>query len=188
MHSFSPLTIGKGVDSLKQGKIIAYPTESVFGLGCDPCNIAALEALLFLKQRSPSKGMILIASSIDQIERYIDFTSLPKEQWLHIQSTWPGPHTWVFPVSQDTPLLIQGPNHTIALRVTQHPVAVALCSAFGGAIVSTSANISNLEPLRDGAKVFAQFGDKIAGVIAGSVGDLPKPTTVQNALTLEVYR
>lgn len=185
---YRPLSFLQGAAELKKGKLIAYPTEAVFGLGCDPQNAAALNTLLNIKQRASSKGLILIASTLEQITPYIDLNPISPETWTHIQSTWPGPYTWVFPASKQASSLIQGPGFTVAMRITAHPDAFALCEAFGGAIVSTSANIATQPPLKDGQAVFDQFGDQIAGVLMGDVGGADKPTTVTNAITGEVYR
>jgi L-threonylcarbamoyladenylate synthase len=185
---FLPFTIEHAADALKQGKVLAYPTEAVFGLGCDPSNELALKALLEIKQRAKNKGMILIASNIAQVLPYINLAQVPKEKWEQIQQIWPGPFTFVFPVSTRVHALVKGQYETVAVRVTAHPVARDLCEAFGGALVSTSANVSNDEPLKEGEKVFELFGTSIAGVVEGIVGGLLKPTTITNAITGEVYR
>jgi L-threonylcarbamoyladenylate synthase len=185
---FLPLNIQQAVDELKQGKIIAYPTEAVFGLGCDPNNENALIALLEIKRRAKNKGMILIASSIAQIIPFIELASVPPEKWQTIQQIWPGAYTFVFPVSQQVHALVKGQYETVAVRVTAHPVAKSLCEVFGGALVSTSANISNDEPCRYGQSVFEIFGTSIAGVVDGKVGGALKPTPIQNAITGEIYR
>ncbi|MBI2791498.1 MAG: threonylcarbamoyl-AMP synthase [Gammaproteobacteria bacterium] len=185
---FSPFTLEQAADALKQGKVIAYPTEAVFGLGCDPNNEKALIALLEVKQRAKNKGMILIASSIAQVLPYIELSQVPKDRWEQIQQYWPGPYTFVFPVSQQVHALVKGQYETVAVRVTAHPVACALCEVFGGALVSTSANISNDEPCRYGQSVFEIFGTSIAGVVEGEVGGALKPTSIQSAVTGEIYR
>ena len=181
-------SVAQGASSLKQGKVIAYPTEAVYGLGCCPRNEKALSDLLHIKQRVPNKGMILIASEIAQILPFIDLSSVPEEKWQKIQKRWPGPYTFVFPASAEVHSLVKGQYTTVAVRVTAHTVAKQLCEAFGGAVVSTSANISQDAPLRTAQAVFDLFGQHIAGVVEGSVGDLSKPTSIQNAVTDEIYR
>ncbi len=185
---YVPFNIEQGVHALKQGKIIAYPTEAVFGLGCDPQNEKALLALLELKKRTPNKGMILIASDVEQIIPYIDISQVPKDKWKAIQQSWPGPFTFVFPATKAVHALVKGQYTTVAVRVTAHMVAKHLCEAFGGAIVSTSANISQDSPLRTAQAVYDLFAKNIAGVVAGNVGELLKPTSIQNAVTDEIYR
>ncbi len=178
----------EGAAYLKQGQIIAYPTEAVFGLGCCPFNESALSDLVALKARSPQKGMILIASSLRQILPFIDLSKVPEENLQKIILTWPGPYTWVFPVSNQVSSLIKGKFETVAVRVTAHPIAKALCEAFGGALVSTSANISAQEPVKTAQEASDLFQDMIAGIVQGEVGDSLKPTTITDAITWQIYR
>ncbi len=185
---YIPLRIEQGVNALKQGKIIAYPTEAVFGLGCDPQNEQALMALLELKKRTSNKGMILIASALEQIIPYIDVSQVPKDKWEAIQHSWPGPFTFVFPATKVVHPSVKGQFTTVAVRVTAHPLAKQLCEAFGGAIISTSANVAACDPLKDAQAVYDLFGQSIAGVVEGKVGDALKPTQIQDAITGEIYR
>ena len=180
------LDLKLAVDALRKGGIIAYPTEAVFGLGCDPFNPAAVERLLALKQRSDSKGFILIASSWPQLE------ALTAPIASHLLRTalmsWPGPATWVFPADAQLPPLLKGQHDSIALRVTAHTVASALCRQFGKPLISTSANISGQPPARTAAEVYAQFGDLVDYIIDAQVGDAQKPTTIKDVLTGVVLR
>lgn len=182
------LTPGQGAHLLKQSEIIAYPTEAVFGLGCDPCSEKALKGLLSLKMRDWEKGLILIASDVMQLVPYLDFTKLSAQRWQEVLSTWPGPYTWVIPAQESVSSLLRGKYSSIAVRVTAHPVPRALCEAFQGAIVSTSANVSDMAPCKDAEDVKACFEGRIAGVVGGKVGELLGPTTIQDALTGQLYR
>lgn len=182
------LTIEEAVALLKQEQIIAYPTEAVFGLGCCPRSEKALQRILEIKKRAPSKGMILIAASMAQLEEYVDFSKISSQSIQEILATWPGPFTWVFPVKNNVRPEITGEFKTVAVRVTAHPVAKALCEGYGGAIISTSANISQTEPFREGAQVWQAFSGEIAGVVNGEVGGLAQPTTIRDAITGKQYR
>lgn len=182
------LTLTQAVALLSQGKVIAYPTEAVFGLGCDPKNEQALENLIQLKGRSVHKGFILIASHIDQVLPYINLSQVSEMMWQQIQKSWPGSYTWVFPARSAVLPLVKGAQQSVALRVTAHPVARALCDAFGGMIVSTSANTSDQPPLQKAQAVWAQFGDNIAGILPGEVNPLLKPSRIQDAVSAKVYR
>ena len=102
------LTLSECNDRLKNGDVIAYPTEAVFGLGCDPNSEAAVLTLLKLKQRSIDKGLILIASHYQQLLPYIDDSSLNKEQKQLAFTSWPGPVTWIFPKNRTTPYFLTG--------------------------------------------------------------------------------
>ena len=175
----------KVIDILKQGGVIAYPTEAVYGLGCDPFNEAAVEKILAIKARPRHKGVILIAASVSQIVPLIDVSEgcLAKAQ-----ATWPGPVTWLFPAAKTVPEWIRGEHASVALRVTDHPIAKAICQQFGGPIVSTSANLSGEVPLREYAEVEKLFASKVDFVVPGAVGDLDKPTVIRDVQTGSVVR
>jgi len=168
----------------KQG-VIAYPTESVFGLGCDPDSDIAIQKILDLKQRPAHKGLILIAANIEQLENYADFSSLSPEQMDTIKATWPGPFTWVVPVQDSLSKLVSGDFNSIAVRVTQHPVVQALCTAYGKPIISTSANLSGKEACTSSLQVQQMFEDHplLDYVIEQPVSGLDNPSQIHDALT-----
>lgn len=177
--------INHAVQHLKQGHIIAYPTEAVFGLGCDPFNEQAVHSLLKLKNRESSKGFILIVSNWEQINPLIK--PIPEQKLIEIKKTWPGPITWVFPASKNVPSWITGENQTIALRMTSHPIAKSLCDEFQKAIVSTSANTASNPPARTIAEVKEYF-ENIDYILTGKLGNLSGPTPIRDALTGTWYR
>ena len=173
---------------LRSGGVIAYPTEAVWGLGCDPRDEAATLRLLALKQREVAKGLILIAAAEAQLASFTDFESLSESQRATVRATWPGPNTWIVPASTDAPRWITGEHDGIAVRVTAHPGVIALCVAFGGAIVSTSAN-------RAGMPVAAAFDDLDPAVVAGvdavlegDTGGLERPSAIRDARSGAVLR
>lgn len=175
-------------EQIRRGGVVAYPTESVFGLGCDPHDAAAVARVFALKQRDPGQGFLLIGADLAQVARYIDVAQVPAEVRARIESGWPGPSTWIFPASSEVPPWISGRHTGIAVRVTAHGPAAALCRAFGGALVSTSANPHGLPPARTAAEVEAYFPGQLAAVLDAPVGTLAQPTTIRNALTGEVVR
>lgn len=124
---------------LQRGGVIAYATEAIWGLGCDPASQQAVERLLQIKQRPLSKGLILIAANSKQLENWTELSALQSAQ---VQQSWPGHITWVLPASKHCPQWLTGGRDSIAVRVTAKPQVSALCEQFGGAIVSTSANLS----------------------------------------------
>ncbi len=134
------LSIDEAAPLLQRGGLLAYPTEAVWGLGCDPDNEAAVLRLLQLKQRPVEKGLILVAAHLDPLRRWLDLPALPPERLARVAASWPGPHTWVMPAAAGAPAWITGGRDSIAVRISAHPVVVALCEAFGGVVVSTSAN------------------------------------------------
>ncbi len=170
----------------KQGGILAYPTEAVWGLGCDPFNVYALQRLVMLKQRSPSKGLILVAASLEQLEPWL--TEITPAQRATLAASWPGPRTWLVDDNGFSPALIRGSYTQVALRVTDHPLVVALCQAFGGPLVSTSANVAGQEPLLTSAAVKATFGAEIDFILEGELSGLSKPTSITCLTTGEILR
>lgn len=175
------------VEQLGEQRVVAYPTEAVFGLGCDPDSQSAVEALLELKQRSWEKGLILIAANYEQLLPYIDDTRLTTSQKQHIFSFWPGPVTWVIPVRNTTPKWLTGRFDSIAVRVSDHSQVRELCLAFGKPLVSTSANLSGLNPCRTEQDVRQQFGDTFP-VLSGQVGGRENPSEIRDALTGKLFR
>ena len=167
---------------IKQGGVVAYATEYCFGLGCDPLNRAAVLRLLRIKRRAPDKGLILIAADIDQLDSYVDNIPAP------VLATWPGPHTWLLAPREGVPGWITGDHPRIAVRVTAHPQAAALCQAAGMAIVSTSANRTGSKPARSYRETLRRFKGEVDFVLPGIVGDSPAPTPIRDAVTRELIR
>ncbi|RCU45377.1 hypothetical protein DU002_15055 [Corallincola holothuriorum] len=176
------------VEALKQGELIAYPTEAVFGLGCDPNNEQALTKLLALKQRPAEKGLILIAADYSQLLPYIDDTALTPERRAEVFACWPGPVTWTLPKSSTCPALVSGLFDSVAVRVSAHPVVTALCVEFGGAIVSTSANLAGQEPARTASALAPEVLLDVAVVIDEAVGGNAAPSEIRNGLTGQILR
>ncbi|AXR35353.1 TPA: L-threonylcarbamoyladenylate synthase type 1 TsaC [Salmonella enterica subsp. enterica serovar Aberdeen] len=179
--------IAAAVDLLNKENVIAYPTEAVFGVGCDPDSETAVTRLLALKQRPVDKGLILIAASFEQLKPYIDDSILTAAQRKAVFDCWPGPVTFVFPAPATTPRWLTGRFDSLAVRVTNHPLVVALCNAYGKPLVSTSANLSGLPPCRTVEEVRAQFGDDFP-VVEGATGGRLNPSEIRDALTGELFR
>ena len=178
--------IRRAAASLHQGGIVAYPTEAVWGLGCDPKNHGAVQNLLALKRRDPRKGLILIAADIAMFAPYLhDLKPALIEQ---LQAGWPGAITWLIPNNHYASPWISGGHDTLALRVTAHPVAAALSRAFGGPLVSTSANPQGLPPAKSLMKVKAYFGNTLDAYTPGSIGNAATPSEIRNLVTGEVIR
>jgi L-threonylcarbamoyladenylate synthase len=171
---------------IRQGGIVAYPTEAVYGLGCDPLNADAVLRLLALKQRSMDKGIILIASTIKQIEPFILPLTTQHKQLL--DKTWPGPITWLLPAQPSAPQWITGKHDQIALRVIAHPLAKALCETVGHAIVSTSANISQRPPAKTPLAIRRYFHNALDYILTGPLGNLDKPTEIRDLITGDSIR
>lgn len=161
------------------GGVIAYPTEAVYGLGCDPLNAEAVSRLLAIKQRPMHKGLILIASRMEQLSRFVEWD----DAWLgEVQASWPGPNTWLLPAREGLPVWINGGKSTVACRVTAHPLAAALCAATDSALISTSANQAGQQPAKSALQAQLRcYG--VDHIVHGALGKLDKPTSIRDALT-----
>jgi L-threonylcarbamoyladenylate synthase len=178
----------QAVSALRKGGVVAYPTEAVWGLGCDPRDAPAFARVFALKRRPPDQGVLLIAADFAQLEPYIDLNTTPAAALERAQADWPGPSTWIFPRAVDVPAWIAGTHAGIAVRVTAHEPAAALCLAFGGALVSTSANRHGEAPARNAGEVRAMFGERIDAILNGPTGGLERPTPIRDAIAGTVVR
>ena len=172
--------------TLIDGGIIAYPTEAVYGLGCDPMNETAVMHLLAIKHRSVDKGLILIAATPQQLANYIDISQL--KHYPDVLESWPGPHTWLFPCYPEVPIWIRGQHKKLAVRVTAHSTAAQLCLAFGGAIISTSANIAKQAPAKNIQQVREQFNTQLDYILTGETNNLNETTPIRDAQTGQKIR
>ncbi|MEE3664832.1 L-threonylcarbamoyladenylate synthase type 1 TsaC [Brenneria sp. g21c3] len=175
------------LQALLNEEVIAYPTEAVFGLGCDPDSELAVSRLLALKQRPWQKGLILIAADYRQLEPYIDDSVLSESQKEMMFSRWPGPVTWVIPTRPTTPKWLTGQFDSLAVRVSAHPLVKKLCLGYGKPLVSTSANLSGQPPCRSAQEVYQQFGEGFP-VLRGDVGGRVNPSEIRDVLTGELLR
>ncbi len=160
---------------LAHGGLVAYPTESCYGLGCDPANRAAVKRLLKLKQRPQHKGLILIASSYGQVARYL--APLSAEQQNKLREAGRQAITYLMPVRKFSPRWLRGAHDTLAVRLTAHPDARQLCRGVKSALVSTSANRSGMHPAKTYAECQRMFGKKV-WVLPGRVGKRRQPSTI----------
>jgi L-threonylcarbamoyladenylate synthase len=168
------------------GGLIAYPTEAVFGLGCDPRDHQAVRRVLAAKRRPEHKGLILIGAGFDHLAPYV--SPLAPERMAEIDASWPGPNTWLLPVHPDTPRWLCGHHETLAVRVTAHPIAAALCRAWGGALVSTSANLAGRPPARTALQVRMRLGGAVDLIVPGACGPRARPSTIRDGHSGAVVR
>lgn len=174
------------VTTLHAGGIVACPTEAVYGLSCDPLNADAVHALLALKHRPVDKGLILVASDFHQLEPYLG--RLARTARDRALQSWPGPHTWLWPARDATPVWLTGNHDTLAVRITAHPLMAALCNAFGGALVSTSANLAGQRPARTALEVRCRLQGRIDCILHGHTGGAERPSTIRDARSNQLLR
>lgn len=174
--------------TLQQGGLVVYPTEGVWGIGCDPRNEKAVMSLLEAKQRPVEKGLILIAADYSQVLPYINENKIPEQQKQAIFASWPGAYTWLMPVAEGTPKWITGGSELVAVRVTAHPTVIRMCEEFQGAIISTSANVTGTPTEHELENVKKVFGELVDSYVDEALGGNTQASTITNALTGEVIR
>jgi L-threonylcarbamoyladenylate synthase len=178
--------IREAVRRLGAGGVIAYPTETVFGLGCDPFNARAVLRLLDLKQRNIEQGLILVASDYAQLEPLL----LPLSAAIRnrVLKTWPGPVTWTLPCLPETPVWLRGSHRSLAVRLTSHPLARTLCKSWNGPLVSTSANRHGKPPATSALGVRIAFDAELDYILHGNVSGTGKPSEIRDGITGRVLR
>ena len=169
-----PLNLSTLHAHLKHGGVIAYPTESCYGLGCDPRNRAAVQKILRLKRRPWQKGLILVAANLEQVARFILPVSVTERATLG--QHWPGPYTFLLPVSARAPKLVIGKHRSLAVRVSAHSEVARLTRALGP-LVSTSANVSGAKPIKTYAEAQRAFGQQV-WVLPGRIGKRRAPSVI----------
>lgn len=176
----------EAVRILSSGGVIACPTETVYGLSCDPFDGATVLHLLALKQRRIDHGVILMASDFTQLEPLL----LPLNTALRKRVAAPArtPLTWVLPCLPDIPAWLRGRHDTLAVRVTTHPLANALCKQWGGPLVSSSANLHGRKPARDALGVRKAFNGRLDFILHGDTGNTHNPSCIRDGITGKLLR
>lgn len=170
---------------LKQGGIIAYPTESCYGLGCDPFNYKAISKLIRLKGRANNKGLIVIASNLSQLHNLIKPLSL--DDLNKLKTYWPGFYSIILPVKANVPSNLTGKHRKIAVRITKHELVRQLCDSINMSLVSTSANYSGQCSIKTYKKCLSQFGSQVM-VLPGNTSFAKCPSTIIDWETKKVLR
>lgn len=182
----SPIALAGALRALSHGGTVACPTEAVWGLSCDPFDVEAVGHLLAIKRRPVEKGLILVAAGIEQLDFLLG--DLSESQRATLMATWPGPHTWLVPHEGRVPDWISGDSERVAVRVSAHPVVSALCAAWQGPLVSTSANPAGGLPAKYGFQVRRYFGRDVDYVLPGSLGKSSAPTTIKDLISGKTIR
>ncbi|QUX94445.1 tRNA threonylcarbamoyladenosine biosynthesis protein RimN [Marinomonas sp. CT5] len=171
---------------IRNGGVIAYPTEAVWGLGCDPFNESAVRRILAIKSRPESKGLILITGEKEHLTPWLNILDSKSGERLVSMNTIPT--SWVVPDTTITPSWVKGEHQSVAIRLSQHEPVKRLCAAFQGVVVSTSANPAGLEPATSAEEVNAYFGEKIDAIYDAPLGTASQPSQVRDILTDTLFR
>ncbi len=169
---------------LRSGGVVAYPTEGVFGLGCLPDDFAAISRVLAIKHRDPALGLVLIASDIEQLDGWMELPGKTSK----LKSTADKPVTWIVPATDEVPYWIRGEHAGLAVRITAHPIASALCDAADSALVSTSANMHGRPVARNAFVLRRRFGALVDYIVPGECGPASGPSEIRDLASGKVLR
>ena len=183
MIKLTPDSIESITQSVQSGQVIAYPTEAVFGLGCDPDNETAALEILELKQRPIEKGMILIASTYSQVAKYVNDELIPFERRPEIFSSWPGPVTWLLPKSEAAPAWITG-SQSLSLLGSQTILRYVIARR---SMLQCLPQPAGHAPAISSSEVAAYFGDDLI-VIDEKLGEQAKPSQIKHGVTGQILR
>ena len=160
---------------LKSGEVIGYPTEAVYGIGCDPWNQSSVEKIAKIKGRKKRQTFLMVASSIDQLTDLIDISRLSSQ----VKSSWPGHTTWLIKAKENVPYWLQDEQtNKVGVRVSNHPLVRELCNEYGKPIISTSANISGKEEIKNQQEFIRTFSSNINYLVDGDLGDYDKASMI----------
>ena len=186
MQQVRNFRLQQGLSCIHAGGVIAYPTEAVWGLGCDPWNQSAVTRLLALKARPVEKGLILVAAQMSQFDWLLH--DLPASDLARLGASWPGPVTWLVPHYGRVPEWICGEHDTVAIRVSAHNTVKSICYGLAGPLVSTSANVAGSQPARHLFQVVKHFGLRLDGVVPGALGDSANPSVIRDLASDRIIR
>ena len=182
-----PWHIKRAVQIIRNGGVIAYPTEAVWGLGCDPWNRKAVERLLSLKSRAVDKGVILACGDIRQLDFLLD--SLAPSLYEKLSASWPGANTWLVPDDGGKiPIWIKGTHESVAVRVSKHSLIKSITHELGRPIVSTSANPAGADPAMNALRIHQYFGDLLDYIVPGALGLEQQPSRIMDLKSGAVIR
>lgn len=173
---------------IRNGDVIAYPTEAVFGIGCLPNCDSALKKVIEIKKRNVNKGMILISHNSELFRKYVNFDEISNDDWLYMNKFWPGPYTFILPAKPELSFYIRGNHPTVAVRVTSHPLVKKLCEMGNEPLISTSANLSSEEPCRTYEETVRRMGNFVDYVVCGTTLGYDKPSTIVDLKTKKILR
>jgi len=172
---------------IRQGGVIAHPSESVWGLACDPFNPCAVAKLLTLKQRPASKGLILISGDAQHFSPLLNI--LPEALQARFNAQQSHPSTWLVPdVENQVPRCVKGQHSTAAIRVVDHAELADLTHILGHPIVSSSANPAGLTPAKSLFKVHQYFSNQLEYILPAALGGFSRPSIIRDLQTAKTLR
>lgn len=181
------LTVKEGIEALKNQELILYPTEGVYGIGADAQNIELAKKICQLKGRPLSKGLIILADSLERLQEWI--APLSDEQRKMMETMDYGfHHTWLLPKTALCPDVLSGDSPDLAVRLSTHPVAKTLCEGLKGPLISTSANLQGEPAIMTQEDALNFYASEVSGVVMGELGGIPQATKIQHIVTGKVYR
>lgn len=197
---FGVQDLGSIIEYLHTGGVLAYPTESVWGLGCDASNPQALNHIIELKNRDLDKGFIVLSDAASRLQSLIDvsYQTVDLLNLEQLAQDYTAMHrravTWLMPVKSDhLPKILTGNHETLAVRITTHPILKALCAHLisdhnpYGFLVSTSCNPSGKAPARTLPEAVAYFGEAVAYLDVHTLG-FDQPSCIQDVITGKILR
>ena len=180
------LDIYSSIEWLSAGKILAHPTEGIWGLGCDALNKSSFSKIYDLKKRPQNKSFILLIPSILSIKKYL--IALSKEDLNFLNKIWPGHTTVLVKYNKNLPSHLCNDNGKIAIRVSNHLPIKQLLNGFNGFMISTSANISGQKNLQNPNQIIDTFDDIDLAYYDALSGEKTKPSSIIDLESRKVIR
>ena len=181
----SPWRLKQISRQLLHGAVIAYPTDTIWGLGCHPGIEQAVSRVNTVKNRPRQKSLILLSSDPNFFHGYLEDPMIDR---LINADSGERPTTWIVPASPYCPSWLASSNGTLAVRVSKRPPIKALCDPIGSPIISTSANLSGTPPVRNSIQAHARFHHRIDYIIEGFKSGSQKASQIKNLITGQVLR
>jgi tRNA threonylcarbamoyl adenosine modification protein (Sua5/YciO/YrdC/YwlC family) len=173
IHPVNPdkRTIRHAVYVLSQGGVIVYPTDTVYGIGCDISKKHAIERILQIKARSAKKPFSFICSDLKHISHYAEVTD---SNYRILKRFLPGPYTFILPATRYVPQLLRAKQKTVGIRIPNHPVPLALVQELGNPLLSTSANLTGENVVADPDEIEHLFGKLVDMILeCGVLPNMP---------------
>ena len=175
-HKPSSESIIPAIEIIRIGGVVAYPTETFYGLGVDALNRDSIKKIYEIKKRHFSQPLLILIPSRDVLPEYV--SGIPEVAWRLMGQFWPGPLTLIFFASPNLPPLLCAQTKKVAVRISSHPIAQALVEGTHSAITSTSANVSRSASPTTPEEVFLQLGNEVDLIIDGGRTTGEKPSTI----------